>query len=413
MSLPRASRASLSSLRKQSVSAHHRALATHADVSSPSASSSSSSASSTSKATSWSPAVKPGVSPAYDAALRFISDQASEVKRQIKEVESSDSLDASAKTQLLEKLQVASEVNDPALRWGFTHAQEDQLDMSNITIRHLRERAWRKCGALDKLTERVRDQGVVPDSLSHIAPTVDLQYIISDPAGPGVGDHAEPSVSPSGDVLPGVLIEQKHLMGEPLLRLTAFHTAEKKYTLALVDLDRPDDSGNLEPYLHWLITDIPLSANSQRLRTPSAKLGNEVVPYTPPYPAKGSERHRYVTLLLEQTSESPKFSAKDSSDRHFFPLRSFVEENSLKASGIHFFRSEWTPSSEHTISRIWRRMGEREEAWGTINRRERKRRAPAAYGVSEGYDMPADAVDADVDLVEDAEGKLHAQPQTA
>lgn len=126
--------------------------------------------------------------------------------------------------------------------------------MSNPTIRHLREKAWRQCGALDKLAERVRDQSVIPDSIGYIAPTVDVQLLLKDSKGQGIGDHADrESRDLAGDVLAGVLLEQKNLMQAPLLRLTAFHPEEKKYTLMMVDLDSPAQDGKLESFLHWLV----------------------------------------------------------------------------------------------------------------------------------------------------------------
>jgi hypothetical protein len=87
-------------------------------------------------------------------------------------------------------------------------------------------------------------------------PTVDLQLILGSPTGPGVSDHTPQgsTPAPSGDVLPGVLIEQLHLVEQPTLRLTSFNGGEsKKYTLLMVDLDRPDEEGKLVTHAHWLV----------------------------------------------------------------------------------------------------------------------------------------------------------------
>lgn len=104
--------------------------------------------------------------------------------------------------------------------------------------------------------ERLRDQYVLPDSVASIVPTVDLQLILGSPTGPGVSDHTPQgsTPAPSGDVLPGVLIDQRHLVEQPILRLTSFNGEEgKRYSLIMVDLDRPDEEGKLVTHAHWLV----------------------------------------------------------------------------------------------------------------------------------------------------------------
>lgn len=121
-------------------------------------------------------------------------------------------------------------------------------------------------------------------------------------------------------------------------------------------------------------TDIPLSSKTNRLYTPTSKLGKEVARYTPPCPAQGSKRHRYVTLLFEQSDTAPAIQIAEQFERSAFPLREFVQEHALEPAGIHFFRCEWTPYSEKTISQAWyrSRWGQDEEQWGNISRKERK-----------------------------------------
>lgn len=46
----------------------------------------------------------------------------------------------------------------------------------------------------------------------------------------------------------------------------------------------------------------------------------------------------------------------------------------MEPAGIHFFRCEWTPHSQNTITQAWYKSHWRndEEQWGNINRKERK-----------------------------------------
>lgn len=129
-----------------------RGLATEAPASPAPASSSSSQ---------WSPPISPGTCAAYDEALAFISSNQADIKRRITELQqtspqAADSADAAERKRLLDSLTVASEINDPKVRWSFTNTAEDQLDLTDPTTRHLREWAWRKCGSLDKLVSPFR-----------------------------------------------------------------------------------------------------------------------------------------------------------------------------------------------------------------------------------------------------------------
>lgn len=149
-SLQRTSRASSRAIRSL-LHQSQRSLATHAAASSSSSSGSSSSEpSSSASSSSWSPRLAPGVSPAYDEALHFISSHQASLRRRITELQSSPS--ASSETAaVIESLTVASQINDPQVRWAFENTAEDDLDLKSPVVRHLRERAWRKCGSLDKL----------------------------------------------------------------------------------------------------------------------------------------------------------------------------------------------------------------------------------------------------------------------
>ncbi|XP_070003561.1 protein VERNALIZATION 3-like [Nicotiana sylvestris] len=63
------------------------------------------------------------------------------------------------------------------------------------------------------------------------------------------------------------------------------------YTLVMVDPDAPSPSNpNLREYLHWLVTDIPATTDTN--------FGNEVLCYESPQPSLGF--HRFVFVLFRQ-----------------------------------------------------------------------------------------------------------------
>lgn len=141
-----------------------RSLASHASASSsqaPPAASSSSSASPSSSSSSslsapkWKRPIPEGKCAAYDEALSFISSQSASVRRELEAVRASSELPAEDKADALQRLAVASEINDPRLRWEFEKTPEDLLDLTQPTIRYLRERAWKQTGPLDKLVSAV------------------------------------------------------------------------------------------------------------------------------------------------------------------------------------------------------------------------------------------------------------------
>lgn len=87
---------------------------------------------SSSSASSWKPPIAPGVEPAYDEALKIISDFQSELKQKIpalkSEVERSEPATqqrAEAEVKLNSYL-VASQVNDPEVRWRFENDEHGE-----------------------------------------------------------------------------------------------------------------------------------------------------------------------------------------------------------------------------------------------------------------------------------------------
>ncbi|SPO26540.1 related to MRPL35 - mitochondrial ribosomal protein, large subunit [Ustilago trichophora] len=320
-------------------SATRRTLSTSSTVAS------SSSSSSSGNTTTWQPLLKPGVLPAYDEALSFLSSHSASVQSQISTIDKDHpTLSNAEKSALKESLEIAAAINDPSLLSTFQSSNPTTYDASNPAFRHLRERLWRKdSGVLAKVIERCTLMHVFPDVLPGITPTVDVQ--VSFGQGDGFTDH----MSQGGDVLVGVFVEAKQTTSAPKVDVNVFHTEEKKYSLVIVDPDQPDqDLESFKTSLLALKTDIPLSATS----SPTIDLTqNMSVDYIPPHPQQGTPYHRYTTILLEQ-SNSNTISTHEL-DANNFNLSNFIQQNQLVPAGIHFWRAKWTPESADSISQIY------------------------------------------------------------
>jgi len=91
----------------------------------------------------------------------------------------------------------------------------------------------------------------------------------------------------------------------------------KYYTLMMIDIDAPShDNPIYSPWLHWLI--INIQNNSK----------NELIPYYPPTPPKGSGNHRYIFILYEQQIGQIS-NNKNITKREKFKLDSFIKSNNL------------------------------------------------------------------------------------
>ncbi|KAJ3284680.1 MFT2-Corn MFT-like protein [Rhizoclosmatium sp. JEL0117] len=150
-----------------------------------------------------------------------------------------------------------------------------------------------------------------------------------------------------------------------------------RYTLVLMDLDRPSLSSNsIQEWCHWLVTDIPVTnrltieaGSSPFLGTsavdttgltgasfhptkPSGEpviSGNVVLPYVPPHPANSNPRktHRYLLTVFEQQGDAPLN----------------VQLESIRDEALNFRRGELD-------KKVWEKdiIGEKEEAMKFIER---------------------------------------------
>lgn len=223
-------------------------------------------------------------------------------------------------------------------------------DMTRPVHRHLMEQRWREEGALDLLMERVYQMHVVPDLLPSLRPSLDLRVNFLEPPPQSVylRTHTKRKYQ---KVEPGIFLVPEQTRRPPMLYTTVFHTDPRLYTLLMVDLDAPNsEHQTYQSYLHWLQPNVTLSATS-----PSpVSFSSAHTPYVPPHPQKGTPSHRYVILLLPQSSptEPIEVPAISNTERVSFDLRQFSQEYGLDGSvggGAHMWREVWN----ETVSEIY------------------------------------------------------------
>lgn len=102
-------------------------------------------------------------------------------------------------------------------------------------------------------------------------------------------------------------------------------------------------------------TNVPLSAVQTEVSTDNA---NEVLPYVPPHPPKGTRYHRYTLLLAEQPNEGRdkvEIQSKDVSRET--TLRDLCSQHKLNVKGLTFFRQVW----DKDVSRIYKEILKEDE----------------------------------------------------
>ncbi|KAH7722088.1 phosphatidylethanolamine-binding protein F40A3.3-like protein [Aphelenchoides avenae] len=101
----------------------------------------------------------------------------------------------------------------------------------------------------------------------------------------------------SSDIEIGTTLEMAEEFGNPPRVDMKSMDEDKHYTLIMTDPDVPNRTQPTDrEFLHWMV--INISRNN-------VDKGDEIVPYVPPLPQRGSGLHRYVFLLLEQSTPLP------------------------------------------------------------------------------------------------------------
>ncbi|TFY51800.1 hypothetical protein EVG20_g10831 [Dentipellis fragilis] len=315
----------------------------------------------------WRRALAPGVLPAYDEALRVIYADAKAVQKEAQEVREKlekgelKGEEAEKERKRLDVLDVMGEVNLPEVRWK---AANGMADLNKPVYRHLVEKRWREDGALDLLMERVYQMQVIPDLIPELHPSLDLRVNFPEP--PPESLYLRTRVKRKyAAVEPGTYLLNEQTRKPPRLYTTVFHTDPRLYTLLMVDPDVPDEeNASFTTYLHWLQCVTPFSVrlcaddallpdlmSHCRRRRPPSTSPRPTHPTSRPTPPAGTPYHRYVLLVLPQSSPTERITVPTGIERLGFDVRKFVEEYGLRVNGggVHIWRAVWDEDS----SKVW------------------------------------------------------------
>ncbi|ODN77481.1 hypothetical protein L202_04655 [Cryptococcus amylolentus CBS 6039] len=292
------------------------------------------------------PALAPGVSPAYDAALAFISAHQSKTLAKLEsfksQLPSSPSLE---QLKQLDKLEIEAYANDPAVRRTFKETNGEGA-MDKKIMRWMGEKKWTKDGGLDLLMQRALQMNVVPDLLAEIPPTAPLTVSLSAPIIPGTFQL------PSSFAQPPKITHQ--LFHHPTLPTASSPNPTALHTLLVIDPDAPNhEAHSFNERLLYMKTDVPLSVVDGQVNLTDKAVGKEILAWEPPAPEQGTPYHRYVVLVFRQTSPSSVSTVS----REPFSLRSFLSEQDLTAqalTGITLFRAEWQKEEDEFINSVFR-----------------------------------------------------------
>ncbi|WVN90016.1 uncharacterized protein L203_105248 [Cryptococcus depauperatus CBS 7841] len=297
--------------------------------------------------TTWEPALPQGVSPAYDAALAYLTTYQNQKKSRLESLRSSlPETPSIGQLQQVDKLEVEAFANDPSIRRNFRETGgKGQMDMK--VMRWLAEEKWRKEGELDLLMQRALQLNVVPDLLPDIPPTAPL--IVS------VGSSR---VIPAAFTKPSALLQPPNithqLFHHPALPTSSSPNPSALHTLLVVDADAPDhERHTFQERLHYLKTDIPLSVTDGEVDLTDSFVGKQVIAWEPPAPEQGTPYHRYVCLLFRQHSPlTPSVSSRD-----LFNTRNFLASQGLNIhdlSGLSLFRAIWSEAEDEFINKVFK-----------------------------------------------------------
>ncbi|CCG83372.1 Putative uncharacterized protein [Taphrina deformans PYCC 5710] len=282
-----------------------------------------------------------GVVPAFDLALDIIKNDRQltkqkmhATKKKIKTLETKP--DSSLKTSQLRDLKVYHrqlegllDINDPEIHWR--HARGD-IDLNMPIYRHLAQRKWQE-KALRLLEQRVTQMSVTPDIIPIISPTVDVRLNF-----PGRTKGERKGLFEAGEML-----NSRESSIAPKIEIQSFGDDSKKYSIAIVDQDVPDEANDaFKSYLHYLQTDVVLSPVEHAV---DAANGKVIHSFIPPHPHKGTPYHRYTVVVWEQPEQAPQPNAplagKQAIPRENFDAQKFAQQNGLHAVGINFWRQVW------------------------------------------------------------------------
>ncbi|ORX40454.1 phosphatidylethanolamine-binding protein [Kockovaella imperatae] len=277
---------------------------------------------------------------AHEAAVAFLAQHQSRCMDKLKPLQSvSDP--SPAQRRAIEAYEISAQVNDPDVRAEFKRT-EGAGSMDRPVMRHLAERKWKLEGGLDLIMRRMYENKVVPDLLPDLAPTNPLTI------------HLPRNES----FEPGLTLLASTFQSPPRLTFTLFNPPSDtvgKYTLIVLDADHPETiTHSYSQRLHYLKTNIPLRVTDDQTDL-FTSAGDELLPWEPLAPPRGSSRHRYTFVLLRQ----PASVAIQAPPRQGFNLRRYLADRGVSPAsvvGLNLVKSEWTASTQTYIDQIWRKF---------------------------------------------------------
>ena len=206
--------------------------------------------------------------------------------------------------------------------------------MDRPVIRHLAQKRWEKEGGLDRLMQRVEQMGVVPDLVGGIRGSAPITFSTS-----------------QGEVEPGSVQLPSAFENPPSLNVQILDNTEALYTLLVVDADAPNyETQSYSQRLHYYKSDISLNHSTGEQDLFGSGIGKEALGWEAPLPPRGSGVHRYVFLLLRQSS-----SSSAPTQREDFDVRSLSEQGS-EITALSLFRSKWTKEENTYIEETYRKV---------------------------------------------------------
>ncbi|KAG0361422.1 hypothetical protein BGZ54_009101 [Gamsiella multidivaricata] len=289
-----------------------------------------------------------GVNKTYDEALKIIAEDRIKRLAEVKKMEASLAELLKASPSVARDAEIAqlkdnifsqeayAEINDPEIQWRFKHGQ---IDMSKAVFRYMQSKQFQR-ETLPVIQQRISQMFVTPDLLPSFTPSLNVQLDF----GPG----SSPSASTNNYFETGSYLLPGKTIKEPKVNVTSFHSEQKYYTVALIDPDMPDvENETFKQQLHWLMTNVPLSATQMEV---SAGNADVILPYLPPHPPKGTRYHRYTLLLAEQPNGGQdKVQIAQSDISRETTLRELCSQYGLNVKGLTFFRQVW----DKDVSRIY------------------------------------------------------------
>ncbi|WBW74532.1 mitochondrial ribosomal protein subunit L38 [Schizosaccharomyces osmophilus] len=263
---------------------------------------------------------------AYRLATAVVEEYSGKKRKELKQALASSEGKETARVNML---RILSEINLPSVRSKF---YDGEYDYSRPVFLHLLKQKWESHDKL-LLLQRLEQMKVIKDlGLTSFQPTVDV--------------HLKFSKQEATDVVPGSIIPAEQACSEPLLQVLPFNTEEHSYTIATLDLDVPNyETNQFQTSCLWLASNVPIKASDRSTIRPS----NCLIPYSPPIVHKGEDKHRIVTLVLQQQSPLVELDLSKIQKENV-NIRDICAQYSLTPVGSHLFRSQFDEGTEKFLS---------------------------------------------------------------